>query len=124
MVELYPNLAPTAVANFVDKANAGFYNGLKWHRVEDWVVQGSDPKGNGTGGHMAAENNNRPFGIGAVGIARGGDKRINNDSQFFITKKDATWLNGDYTYFGQVMSGMNVVNIIRNRDKINRILIQ
>jgi peptidyl-prolyl cis-trans isomerase B (cyclophilin B) len=125
VIELFPGLAPNTVANFVKKANAGFYDGLKWHRVEDWVVQGGDPKGNGMGGGtMTAEYNDGKFGIGAVGVARGGDKAINNDSQFFITKKDSQFLNGDYTYFGQVTQGQNVVNMLTSADKIQSIRVE
>jgi peptidyl-prolyl cis-trans isomerase B (cyclophilin B) len=125
VIELYPDLAPNTVANFVTKAKAGYYDGLKWHRVEDWVVQGGDPKGNGTGGGtMPAEYNDGKFSIGAVGIARGQDRRINNDSQFFITKKDSQFLNGDYTYFGQVTQGQNVAGMLTTSDKIQGITIE
>ncbi len=125
VIQLFPDLAPNTVANFVNKAKAGFYDGLKWHRVEDWVVQGGDPKGNGTGGgNMTAEYNDGKFTIGAVGIARGGDKAINNDSQFFITKKDSQFLNGDYTYFGQVTQGQNIANMLTSSDKIQSISIE
>jgi len=125
VIELFPDLAPNTIANFVKKANAGFYDGLKWHRVEGWVVQGGDPKGNGTGGGtMPAEYNDGKFGVGAVGVARGGDKAINNDSQFFITKKESPHLNGDYTYFGQVTQGQNVVNMLTSADKIQSIRVE
>src|SRR5262249_53770585 len=97
------------VANFESKAKAGYFNGLTFHRVEDWVIQGGDPKGNGTGGgSMPAEYNNIPFGVGALGVARAGDPTINNDSQFFIVKNAdaAAGLVGQYTNFGQVVQGM------------------
>lgn len=125
VIELYPDLAPNTVANFVKKAQAGFYAGLKWHRVEDWVVQGGDPRGDGGGGGtMPAEYNDGKFTIGAVGVARRDDKSINNDSQFFITKKVASHLNGDYTYFGQVTQGQNVVNMLTSSDKIQSISVE
>jgi len=125
VIQLFPDLAPNTVANFMKKANAGFYDGLKWHRVEGWVVQGGDPKGNGTGGGtMPAEYNDGKFGVGAVGVARGGDKAINNDSQFFITKKESPHLNGEYTYFGQVTQGQNVVNLLTSADKIQSIRVE
>ena len=116
---LYVKDAPNTVANFVQKAKSGFYNNLVFHRVEDWVIQGGDPLGNGTGGgNMTTELNNRPFVVGSLGVARGGDIRISNDSQFFITKNDATWLNGQYTNFGIVTKGMDVANQIQIGDKI------
>ncbi len=124
-LELYPNDAPNTVANFIEKANSGAYVGRTFHRVEGWVIQGGDPDGNGRGGgKMKAEYNNLPFNAGALGIARGGDKNINNADQFFITKNAASWLNGEYTNFGQVTEGMEVVNAIAIGDKINRIVIE
>jgi peptidyl-prolyl cis-trans isomerase B (cyclophilin B) len=111
--------APKTVKNFVDKIQSGFYKGLTFHRVEDWVVQGGDPKGNGTGGGvMQTELNNLSFVPGSLGIARGSDIRISNDSQFFITKIDSPQLNQQYTNFGVVTEGMDVVNTIKIGDKI------
>ena len=122
---LRPDKAPKTVANFVQKAKDHKYDGLKFHRVEDWVVQGGDPSGNGTGGgKMPSEYNDLPFGIGSVGIARGQDPAINNDYQFFVTKKDATWLNRQYTNFGQVQSGMDVVQKIAIGDVIKSVRIE
>jgi peptidyl-prolyl cis-trans isomerase B (cyclophilin B) len=116
---------PNTVANFVDKANKGEFNGRIFHRVEDWVIQGGDPLGNGTGGgQMKSEYNQIPFKAGALGVARGNDPAINNDSQFFITKSDADYLNGQYTNFGQVTEGMDVVQKIAIGDKINKITIE
>jgi cyclophilin family peptidyl-prolyl cis-trans isomerase len=113
------------VANFEQKANAGYFDGLKFHRVENWVIQGGDPLGNGTGGgKMPAEYNRKHFGAGALGVARGADKSRNNDSQFFITKTDAAWLDGEYTNFGQVTEGMDVVGKIAIGDKINSIRVE
>ncbi len=124
-LELYPAEAPNTVANFIEKANSGAYVGRTFHRVESWVIQGGDPAGSGMGGgQMTAEYNNLPFSAGALGIARSGNKAINNADQFFITKSDASWLNGEYTNFGQVIEGMEVVNAIRIGDKINRIVIE
>lgn len=124
-VILFGKEAPNTVANFVDKSKRGFYKNLTFHRVEEWVVQGGDPKGNGTGGgQILAEQTSKPFIVGSLGIARGSDARINNDSQFFITKTDADWLNGQYTNFGIVTSGMSVVNSIKIGDKILGITIQ
>jgi peptidyl-prolyl cis-trans isomerase B (cyclophilin B) len=128
--ELFTADAPNTVKNFVDKSNKGFYNGLTFHRVEDWVVQGGDPSGNGTGGGtMPSEMNKRPFVAGSVGIARGQDIRINNDSQFFVcktkmAKQQGDFLTGQYTNFGQVTQGMEVVDGIRLGDKIKKITIK
>ncbi len=116
---LFAKDAPNTVKNFVTKAKAGYYSNLTFHRVEDWVLQGGDPLGNGTGGgNMPTELNKLPFVKGALGVARGGDIRISNDSQFFITKSDASWLNGQYTNFGQVTDGMDVVMKMTVGDKI------
>ncbi len=124
-IALRPDQAPNTVANFVGKAKDHKYDGLRFHRVEDWVVQGGDPLGNGTGGgKMPSELNQLPFTVGAVGIARGADIKINNDQQWFVTKKEASWLDGQYTNFGQVTSGMDVVNGIRIGDVIKTIRIE
>ncbi len=111
--------APRTVKNFIAKVKSGFYKNLIFHRVEDWVVQGGDPKGNGTGGGlMRTEINQREFVTGSLGVARGGDINVSNDSQFFITKSDASWLNQQYTNFGVVTEGMDVVNKLVIGDKI------
>ena len=116
---LYPKEAPNTVNNFLAKAQSGFYVNKIFHRVEDWVIQGGDPLGNGTGGgNMATEINNKPFVVGSLGVARGGDIRISNDSQFFIVKTDSQFLNNQYTNFGIVTKGMDVVNKIQIGDKI------
>lgn len=116
---LYPKEAPNTVQNFVQKAKSGFYIGKLFHRVEDWVIQGGDPLGNGTGGrNMPTELNNQPFVVGSLGVARGGDIKVSNDAQFFITKKDSQFLNGQYTNFGIVTKGMDVVKAIQIGDKI------
>jgi len=122
---LYLKEAPNTVANFVQKAKNGFYNNLIFHRVEDWVIQGGDPDGNGTGGgNMPVEFNNKPFVVGAVGIASRGDGKVQNDAQFFIVKKDSQFLNGKYTNFGIVTKGMDVVNKIEVGSKILGITIE
>lgn len=124
-LELFPDVAPKTVAYLVKKAKSGFYNNLTFHRVEDWVIQGGDPLGNGTGGgNMPVEFNNKPFGVGAVGVASRGDGKVQNDAQFFITKTDASWLNGQYTNFGQVTKGMDVVEKIEIGDKILGITVE
>ena len=117
--------APQTVARFVQKATSGFYNNLTFHRVEDWVVQGGDPLGTGTGGQrVPSEYNDLTFKTGACGIARGQDPAQNNDSQWFVVKKDSTFLDKQYTNFGQVTSGMDVINKIQIGDKIKSITIE
>ena|ERR687888_1968644 len=126
-IQLFPDVAPKTVENFEKKANAGFYNGLTFHRVEDWVVQGGDPAGNGTGGNqtLPTEVSDKPFGVGAVGVARRAQPAdISNDAQFFICTKDAAWLNKQYTNFGQVTAGMDVVQSIERGDKIKQITVR
>jgi peptidyl-prolyl cis-trans isomerase B (cyclophilin B) len=124
-LQLFPAAAPKTVQNFEDKASKGFYNGLTFHRVEDWVVQGGDPRGDGTGGgQIATELSERPFTLGAVGVARGQDIRVSNDAQFFICTKPADWLNRMYTNFGQVSAGMETALGIKRGDKIKSITVK
>ncbi|HEV8470574.1 MAG TPA: peptidylprolyl isomerase [Candidatus Limnocylindria bacterium] len=122
---LRPDKAPQTVARFAEKARSGFYNDKLFHRVEDWVVQGGDPLGNGTGGEkVPSEYNDLPFALGAVGIARGQDPAINNGSQWFVVKKESRFLDKQYTNFGLVTDGMDVVSGIKIGDKIKTIKIE
>ena len=110
---------------FAGKARGGFYDNLTFHRVEDWVVQGGDPKGTGTGGErVPSEYNDLSFKLGAAGIARGQDPAFNNDSQFFFVKKDSTFLDNQYTNFGQVTAGMDVVAGIKIGDRIKKVTVE
>jgi len=122
---LRPDKAPNTVATFISKANSGFYNGLTFHRVvADFVVQGGDPKGDGTGGGtQATELSDLPFCKGSLGIARGNDIKVSNDSQWFICTGTCRHLDNLYTNFGQVTSGMDVALGIRVGDKIKSIKI-
>lgn len=116
---------PKTVANFEQKANANFFNGLIFHRVENWVIQGGDPSGTGSGGgKMPAEYNNLTFNTGALGVARGPDKRLNSDCQFFIVKTNSNFLDREYTNFGQVISGMDVVQKIAIGDKMDKVRVE
>lgn len=118
-IELYQSETPNTVENFLQKAKSGYYEGLTFHRVEDWVIQGGDPKGNGTGGgNQPTELTDHPFDIGSVGVARGGDINISNDSQFFICTGDCSWLTKQYTNFGKVTKGMDIAKKIKIGDKI------
>lgn len=130
-IELHKSEAPFATANFYQKVNSGFYSGLTFHRVEDWVIQGGDPLGDGSGGGTTpTELTQKPFTSGSVGYAASGSmpieqgQRISSGSQFFIVKQDAEHLNGQYTNFGQVISGMDIVGEIEKGDKILGITIE
>jgi peptidyl-prolyl cis-trans isomerase B (cyclophilin B) len=117
--------APNTVAMFVSKANAGFYNGLTFHRVvADFVVQGGDPKGDGTGGGtQPTELSDLPFCKGSLGIARGNDIKVSNDSQWFICTGTCRHLDNLYTNFGQLTSGIDIALGIKIGDKIKSIRI-
>jgi peptidyl-prolyl cis-trans isomerase B (cyclophilin B) len=120
-VELRPDVAPKTVNNFLSKWNSDYCTNKTFHRVEDWVVQGCDPKSDGTGGNtnLPTETSTISFTAGSLGVARRTvPKDMSNDSQFFIVKKDSTFLDGEYTYFGKVVSGMDVVNKLAVGDKI------
>lgn len=122
---LRPDKAPSTVATFVSKANAGFYNDLTFHRVVgDFVAQGGDPLGSGSGGgNQPTELSDLPFCKGSLGIARGPDIKVSNDSQWFICTGACRHLDGQYTNFGQVTSGMDVALGIKVGDKIKSIKI-
>lgn len=116
----------------MSKARAGDYDGTTFHRVvPNFVAQGGDPyskNGGGTvgtgGGTQDTELNDLPFTTGAVGIARGQDIKISNASQFFIVTGNAPHLNGQYTNFGRVTAGMDVVLGIKVGDKIKTIRVE
>jgi cyclophilin family peptidyl-prolyl cis-trans isomerase len=119
VVELFPDKAPLTVNSFVFLANQGYFDGVTFHRVIDgFMAQGGDPTGTGTGGPgymFKNENNDLKFDKpGVVAMANAGPDT--NGSQFFITYGPQDYLNGDYTIFGQVISGMDVVNGITRRD--------
>ena len=119
IVKLYPDSAPKTVANFESKAKSDYYKNMTFHRVEDWVIQGGDPLGTGTGGGtMPTEFSQVAFKEGSLGVARGGNRNVSNDSQFFVCTKDCAWLTGEYTNFGEVISGMDVAKKIAVGDKI------
>jgi peptidylprolyl isomerase len=117
VIRLRPDLAPKHVERIKTLAAKGFYNGLKFHRVIDgFMAQTGDPKGNGTGGsdlpNVPAEFTSEPFKRGTLGMARASDPNSAN-SQFFICFGDASFLNGKYTVFGEVVSGMELVDKIK-----------
>lgn len=121
-LELYPDKAPGTVSNFVTKAREGFYKNRTFHRVENWVIQGGDPLGDGTGGgRMPTELSDVPFVEGSLGVARGPDIQVSNDAQFFICTTDCDWLTGQYTNFGKVVKGLDVAKKIQVGDAITEI---
>ncbi len=125
--KFYPKDAPKTVARIAELTNAGFYNGLTFHRVEPgFVIQGGDPVGNGTGGSgqkLKAEFNQRTHHEGTVAMARGPDPD-SADSQFYIAMGAFPHLDRNYTVFGQVIEGMDVVRQIAPGDHIVKIVIQ
>src|SRR6266545_4135568 len=125
-LELFAEDAPKTVENFVTLARKGFYDGLTFHRVEPkFVVQGGDPKGNGTGGPgytIKDEFNKQQHVRGVVAMAR--TQAPNSaGSQFYITLAPAHFLDGKYTVFGKVTGGMEVVDKIRVGDKMKSVKI-
>ncbi len=120
--ELLPNYAPETVRNFVKLARSGFYDGLLFHRiVPGWVIQGGDPNTRqpdrtkwgmgGPGYTIKAEFNSKSHVRGVVSMARSDDPD-SAGSQFFIVTGDSTFLDGQYTAFGEVTSGMEVADVI------------
>jgi len=124
--QLLAEQAPKTVSNFVYLAEAGFYDGLTFHRVEPgFVIQGGDPNGNGTGGpgyNFEDETVQSEYKAGAVAMANSGPNT--NGSQFFICLEDQPTLPKSYNLFGQVTSGMDVVKQIQVGDKIDKIEIK
>ncbi len=116
-IELYPDVAPNHVERIKVLANDGFYDGVKFHRViEGFMAQTGDPTGTGTGGSdkpdLNAEFSDKPFERGVLGMARAQNPNSAN-SQFFIMFAPAPHLNGQYTVFGKVTSGMEAVDKIK-----------
>jgi len=122
VLKLYADQAPNTVANFIKKANSGFYKGLIFHRViPGFMAQGGDPTGTGSGGgSQKSELNNIPFVRGTIGLARANNPEISNDSQFFIcfTTEGCQHLTSDYVNFGEVISGLDILDKITQGDKI------
>lgn len=116
VIEMFAEDAPQHVARIKELVRASFYNGLKFHRVIDgFMAQTGDPYGNGTGGSgkkLKAEFNTRSHKRGTVSMARAMDPD-SADSQFFVCFADAPWLNGQYTVWGEVTSGMEYVDMIK-----------
>jgi len=120
-LKLYPKVAPLAVENFTTHVKNGYYNGLTFHRIiKGFMIQGGDPRGNGTGGKSIwgkpfkdefASNVvfDKPY---LLAMANSGP--TTNGSQFFITLAPTPWLNGKHTIFGEVIKGQDVVRKLEN----------
>jgi peptidylprolyl isomerase len=118
-IELYPDKAPNHVARIKELVKEGFYDGIVFHRViNGFMAQTGDPTGTGMGGSgkkMKAEFNDLPHKRGTVSMARASHPD-SADSQFFICFKDCSWLDGQYTIWGQVIKGMDFVDKIKKGD--------
>ena len=126
-VELLPDQAPLTVANFVNLARRGFYDGLDFHRViPDFMIQGGCPEGSGRGGPGYRFEDETGNGVrherGVLSMANAGPNT--NGSQFFITHVATPWLDGKHTVFGKVVEGLDVVDAIAQGDAINSVKIE
>ena len=126
-LELYPDKAPLTVANFVNLAKHGFYDGLNFHRViNDFMIQGGCPQGTGTGGpgYKFEDETNNGVGHerGSLSMANAGPNT--NGSQFFITHIKTDWLDGKHTVFGKVVEGQDIVDSVKQGDAIKSIRIE
>jgi peptidyl-prolyl cis-trans isomerase B (cyclophilin B) len=122
---LFADQTPMTVANFLNLAKRGYYNGISFHRViKDFMIQGGDPTGTGAGGpgytfgdeFVPSLKHSKP---GILSMANRGP--ATNGSQFFITHVATPWLDGKHTVFGEVTSGQNIVDLIAQGDKIESI---
>ena len=126
-VELYPDKAPLTVANFVNLARRGFYNGLSFHRViPDFMIQGGCPEGSGRGGPGYRFEDETGNGVrherGVLSMANAGPDT--NGSQFFITHVATPWLDGKHTVFGKVIEGLDAVDKVQGGDEIKAVRIE
>ncbi|WP_231710290.1 peptidylprolyl isomerase [Roseibium limicola] len=128
VIRLLPDIAPKHVARIKELTREGFYNGIVFHRVIDgFMAQTGDPTGTGMGGSnkpdLKAEFSDKSFARGVIGMARAADPNSAN-SQFFFVFKEASWLDGQYTIWGEVVEGMEYIDAIErgeppaNPDKI------
>jgi peptidyl-prolyl cis-trans isomerase B (cyclophilin B) len=128
VVDLFPMEAPKTVNNFVFLARDGFYDGTQFHRViANFMIQGGDPTGTGRGGpgyrfEDEFKGSPRKHQAGSLSMANAGPNT--NGSQFFITHVATEWLDGKHTVFGQVRSGQDVVNAVRQGDTLNSVKIE
>ena len=126
IIQMRPDLAPKHVARIKELVRQKFYDGLKFHRViGGFMAQGGDPDGNGTGGsgvNIPAEFSNEPHVRGTVSMARSSDPN-SGDSQFFIVFARSEWLDGKYTVWGKVISGMEYVGKLKRGSRTNNGLV-
>lgn len=126
-LKLFDKEAPVTTANFINLAQRGYYNGLKFHRViPNFMIQGGDPTGTGSGGpgynfEDEFSDNLRHEGPGVLSMANAGPRT--NGSQFFITHVATPWLDGKHTVFGRVTTGQNIVDAITQGDTIKSITV-
>ncbi len=126
-IELAPDKAPLTVANFVNLAKRGFYDGLSFHRViPDFMIQGGCPEGSGRGGPGYKFEDETKNGLaherGVLSMANAGPNT--NGSQFFITHIPTSWLDGKHTVFGKVIDGLDVVDAVKQGDAIKSVKIE
>jgi peptidyl-prolyl cis-trans isomerase B (cyclophilin B) len=126
-IELAADKAPLTVANFVNLAKRGFYDGLNFHRViPDFMIQGGCPEGSGRGGPGYRFEDEAGNGLGhdrgVLSMANAGPNT--NGSQFFITHVSTPWLNGKHTVFGRVIEGLDVVDAVKQGDLIKSVKIE
>ncbi len=126
-IELFADKAPLTVANFVNLAKRGFYDGLNFHRViADFMIQGGCPEGSGRGGpgyrFEDEANNGVRHDRGVLSMANAGPNT--NGSQFFITHVATPWLDGKHTVFGKVIEGLDVVDSVAQGDVINKVTLE
>ena len=126
-IELAADKAPLTVANFVNLAQRGYYDGLNFHRViADFMVQGGCPEGSGRGGPGYRFEDETRNGLsherGVLSMANAGPST--NGSQFFITHVACPWLDGKHTVFGKVIEGQDIVDSVKQGDKINSVKIE
>lgn len=132
-IELYEDRTPITAGNFIDLIERGFYNGLKFHRYEPgFVIQGGDPRGNGTGGFVDPQTGRERRiklevtpelnhgDAGAVAMARSNDPN-SASCQFYITLGPAAFLDMNYAVFGRVTDGMDAVKQLRAGDSITKV---
>jgi peptidyl-prolyl cis-trans isomerase B (cyclophilin B) len=126
-IELFDKEAPGTVANFVKLIQEGFYNGLKFHRViPEFVVQGGDPSGNGTGGpgysiKCETEGNPHKHNRGALSMAHCG--KDTGGSQFFLVLEPQPHLDGVHTVFGQIIDGYDTMDLIEQGDIMENVTV-
>jgi peptidyl-prolyl cis-trans isomerase B (cyclophilin B) len=125
--ELFAKDAPKTVNNFVFLAREKFYDGTVFHRViADFMIQGGDPTATGSGGpgyrfEDECKGNPHKHAVGTLSMANAGPNT--NGSQFFITHVVTNWLDGKHTVFGKVVKGQDVVNAVKQGDKLNAVTI-